>query len=317
MTSGSMQCIVCEGACRHAHSWTRAELRVAFEAKVGKPFPTDTECPDYTMWACESCGLEFPDPVIPGDAAFYGWITTMPNYYKSHRWEWDETAGLAQAVQATTLLDVGCGTGVFLDFMRSKSATTKTVGLDILAESVEACRAKGHEAVCSTLEAFVEAGDAPGFDMVTAFHCLEHVTDPVGLIRSMSSAARPGGRVVVSVPLSPPSWEVMGRDCLNMPPHHLTRWTAESLRQLGKVCHMKVQLTSDNGAMLDSIPKSVLWLFRETAGISASASWSHAAVGMAKRPDVLVKCAAFLLKRERTDDGRPVGNTALAVFTRG
>ncbi len=316
MTVASMRCIVCAGPCRHAHSWTRAELRAAYETKVGKPFPEHADCPDYTMWACSSCGLEFPDPVVPGDAAFYGWITTMPNYYKSHRWEWDETARLVNSVQATSLLDVGCGTGVFLDFIRSKSASVATVGLDTLPESVDACRRNGHQAVCATLESFVDAGQAPGFDMVTAFHCLEHVADPVGLLRSMAKAARPGGRVVISVPLSPPSWEVMGRDCLNMPPHHLTRWTAASLRMLGKACGLKLQLSTDNGAMLDSIPKSVLWLFRETTGIEASASWSHAAVGMAKRPDVLLKCAAFLLKRERSEDGRPVGNTALAVFLR-
>ena len=72
MKSGSMRCIVCGGACRHAHSWTKSELRAAYEAKVGKPFPADVECPDYVMRACEACGLEFPDPVVPGDAAFGG-----------------------------------------------------------------------------------------------------------------------------------------------------------------------------------------------------------------------------------------------------
>lgn len=67
------------------------------------------------------------------------------------------------------------------------------------------------------------------YDVVSAFQVLEHVEDPEDFLKDLVQAAKPGGRIIVAVPLIPsaalevPAWPI------NMPPHHLTFWTMPAL----------------------------------------------------------------------------------------
>jgi hypothetical protein len=67
------------------------------------------------------------------------------------------------------------------------------------------------------------------YGAVTAFQVLEHVVDPVGFLQGMISCVRPGGLVIVSVPAEDGALGVCVNDALNLPPHHMTRWTDRAL----------------------------------------------------------------------------------------
>ena len=93
-------------------------------------------------------------------------------------------------------LDVGCGSGATLGLMRSLGWTT--AGIEVDAAAAEKARQFADT---------VWTGDAlsapfpPGqFDMVTAFHVLEHVPDPVALVRRMLDWLSPGGLLIIEVP---------------------------------------------------------------------------------------------------------------------
>ena len=163
-----------------------------------------------------------------------GWVTSQPDYYPSTRWEWAKVSELlASRPPPSKLLEIGCGDGRFLELLRS-IRDVASVGLDPTESSAEVCHAKGLRVYAETLSQYVERrpSERRGFDFVVAFHCLEHVSDPIGLMEQMRDMLAPGGRIYVSTPYSPMSWEGEWFDPLNHPPHHMTRWNRRAYEQL-------------------------------------------------------------------------------------
>lgn len=72
----------------------------------------------------------------------------------------------------------------------------------------------------------LRAGGA-SFDVVTLFEVVEHVAEPLELLRTATSLMSPGGTLIVSTP------NRLGRphppEALDRPPHHVTRWTPATL----------------------------------------------------------------------------------------
>ena len=93
-------------------------------------------------------------------------------------------------------LDVGCGTGEVL--AAAGRAGWDAVGVELVETSVEHCRANGLDVRHGRLE----ETDLPtsSFDVVAAFHVLEHLTDEPEFLRLLIRYVRPGGHVVVEVP---------------------------------------------------------------------------------------------------------------------
>jgi 2-polyprenyl-3-methyl-5-hydroxy-6-metoxy-1,4-benzoquinol methylase len=136
---------------------------------------------------------------------------------------------------------VGCGEGEFLDLAR-RTGKLSGIGLDLARESIETCERKGLRAYCRTAEHY---RDDPNcvlnrFQFVAAFHCLEHVPDPLGFARTLASLLDAGGRLFLSTPYSPMSFEGAWFDVLNYPPHHLTRWNARAYQKLAELLGMEV-----------------------------------------------------------------------------
>jgi SAM-dependent methyltransferase len=124
------------------------------------------------------------------------------------------------------LLDFGCGGGAFLALMHR--AGWQVTGVDASAEAVSRLR--------SELGVRVLAGTLPhpelepeSFDIVTMWHTLEHVHDPLGVLREAHRLLVPGGRLVIdSLPFRwfGPAW--FGLEL----PRHLTHFTPPTLRRM-------------------------------------------------------------------------------------
>ena len=94
------------------------------------------------------------------------------------------------------ILDIGCGTGRFLDV--AQTAGWGAEGFEIERRCVAEGRARGltiHDHLFRAADF-----DASAFDVISSWDVLEHVADPAGLVREMSAALRPGGVVLISVP---------------------------------------------------------------------------------------------------------------------
>jgi SAM-dependent methyltransferase len=94
-------------------------------------------------------------------------------------------------------LDVGCGVGRTLDYLRGDG-----VGIDTNAEAVRRCRQRGFTAF--TLDEFATTAFAqPGrFDALLSAHVVEHLDGEAadGLLPGYVRFVRPGGRVLLITP---------------------------------------------------------------------------------------------------------------------
>lgn len=107
-----------------------------------------------------------------------------PGYYK------DITRHFPSSAR---LLDVGCGTAWLSDDFPDY------VGVDNAAETIVAARAAGIEVYEADLQQELPFDDGE-FDAVVLKDVLEHLADPVHLVREVARVLRPGGRAFVSSP---------------------------------------------------------------------------------------------------------------------
>ena len=102
------------------------------------------------------------------------------------------------------VLEVGCGSGVFLPMLaEAVGESGKVIGLDRAPAFVEQARQRTHE----TKWIQVDEGDAYALpypeQSFNAAHCdrvLMHLEDPSAALSEMRRVVRPGGRVVVAEP---------------------------------------------------------------------------------------------------------------------
>jgi 2-polyprenyl-3-methyl-5-hydroxy-6-metoxy-1,4-benzoquinol methylase len=94
------------------------------------------------------------------------------------------------------LLDVGCGTGEVLLTARDRGWSAQ--GVEPERTAAEMARGRGLDVVTAMLEDS-ELPEAE-FDVVTAFHVLEHLPNSRAFLRSLARWARPGGFVAIEVP---------------------------------------------------------------------------------------------------------------------
>lgn len=143
------------------------------------------------------------------------------------------------------LLDFGCGAGKFLK--RMHAVGWHVTGVDFSDVAVSSVRQSGLKALQGSLP-HPELSSA-SFDVVTMRHALEHVPDPVSVLRAAKDLLTPGGKLVIQVP-NFASWEVAyfgdAAELLDLPRHlnHFTPQTlAEILRRAGFV-DVDVQVAS-------------------------------------------------------------------------
>lgn len=95
-------------------------------------------------------------------------------------------------------LDIGCGEGTLAT--RVRNLFTEIHGIDISEEAVQLAIKNGVRA----LRANLNVGPIPfpenHFDVVTALNVIEHVFDPIRLIREIHRVLTPGGYIVISTP---------------------------------------------------------------------------------------------------------------------
>jgi 2-polyprenyl-3-methyl-5-hydroxy-6-metoxy-1,4-benzoquinol methylase len=102
--------------------------------------------------------------------------------------------------ESDVFLDFGCGSGSWLELLASVGAPWRMVGTEISADLVEKVKAQGFEAHVaddSNIEQHLPAGS---LSVVHMHHVIEHVQDPLGLLRSLRALLVPGGLVVGQTP---------------------------------------------------------------------------------------------------------------------
>jgi SAM-dependent methyltransferase len=128
------------------------------------------------------------------------------------------------------LLDVGCGDGTIPARLRRLGWSAE--GTEVDPEAAAHARTKhGLTVHLGSLETLGLSGDS--FDAVVMNHVVEHVHDPVALLRECRRILRPGGRLVVVTPNTKSlGHRIFGKDWGHLdPPRHLHLFSRSSLRE--------------------------------------------------------------------------------------
>jgi SAM-dependent methyltransferase len=133
-----------------------------------------------------------------------------------------------------TILDIGCGHGVFLSLMAKRGWTVKGVDFDEAAVNA-ARRLHGIDVRVGTADVFIDSGET--FDVVTASHVVEHVPDPIEFLTQCRRLLKPGGCFVLRTPnVDSIGHRRYGRNWRGLePPRHLHLFTINALERCGRV----------------------------------------------------------------------------------
>ncbi len=191
---------------------------------------------EWTVLRCDGCGLRTLDPepspehlveVFDDGSIYEGAFTLRDDIMARH----DATlAGLERRVHPGRLLDVGCGTGFFLEAARTRG--WDVAGIDPSPFAVEQVRALGIEAHKGLLHE-VDLPEA-SFDAVALLQVVEHLLDPRDLLERCRRLLKPGGALLVATPNPASLLARTQRERFNywIPPVHCVWYPPRTLKRL-------------------------------------------------------------------------------------
>lgn len=189
--------------------------------------------PLIRLMRCKVCDLMFYWPSVAGDEQFYGVLHDTDYYYREDKEEYHVAAKRIDG--AAQVLDVGCGNGEFQKFIPASSFT----GLEFSSAAVKTGTERGRHILNQSVQE--HAAQRPdSYDFVTAFQVLEHVSDVAGFIQSCARCVKPGGKLIIAVPSEESFLRFSTNSILNMPPHHITRWTDKALTSISGVINFRL-----------------------------------------------------------------------------
>ncbi len=170
-------------------------------------------------------------PFISGSSNFYEALTTKPQYAP----EKDEYHFASKYIKySDCVLDVGCGWGWFKSYIPN----SEYLGIEFSQKSIQKCKDKNINVTSVLIEDF--AKQEKKFDVVTSFQVLEHIENPIEFIQGMINSAKDNGLIIISVPNVDSFMACMENNYLNLPPHHISWWSKDSLFYVARKLNLEI-----------------------------------------------------------------------------
>lgn len=167
-----------------------------------------------TVLQCEGCGLGRIDPLPTAGELTRWYAAHYRQEYKAaatprmthvlragrmaaERWAW--ARAVHPDLSPATSLDIGASSGEFVYMMRKFGVDARGIEPHE-GYSGYARQALGVDVVTGALQDRVGELTDGGFDLITMFHVLEHLTDPVGTLRELRRFLTPDGTIFIEVP---------------------------------------------------------------------------------------------------------------------
>ncbi|MFA5822197.1 MAG: class I SAM-dependent methyltransferase [Thermodesulfovibrionales bacterium] len=144
---------------------------------------------------------------------------------------------LNQYAAGKRILDIGCGNGEFISFL--KESGFETFGIEPASEAAEVAKSRGLNVFNCSLEDFKKnhSSNVKGFDAITLLNVLEHVPDPANVIEICKSLLNSQGILCIRVPNDFTEIQSAAQKHINTTkswwiaiPDHINYYNFESLR---------------------------------------------------------------------------------------
>jgi len=202
----------------------------------------DAGAAELGLRRCAACGTvyapEYADPhevfvegYFEGGAGAYGIDTAHPRFQAFMAEVCARRCAFVESLTGVgSLLDVGCGGGELLAAALARG--WRAAGCEPMAQAAELARSRAPAADIRVGLSSEVGFDGRSFDVVCAFHVLEHMPDSRAFLRELARWARPGGLVVVETPnFASRLRRVRGERWLHLRPlEHLVHFTPQTMR---------------------------------------------------------------------------------------
>ena len=223
--------------------------------EAADPIPAEGRGLRFAVVRCRHCGLTYTNPRPSPDtiARFYppdyaphasreSRQSRRPSRFLSRVFgrPCSERRGLLPWNGTGRLLDFGCGGGSYLQ--RMADLGWRVAGLDVSPRVVQTIRRDlGFDAHLGTLP---HPDLMPGsFDVITMWQALEHVHQPLAVLRGAYELLVPGGKLILAVPnfnSLPSGW--FGEHWFGLDlPRHLTHFTPKTLGAMLQTAGFRVE----------------------------------------------------------------------------
>lgn len=188
---------------------------------------------ELIYYSCSLCDLRFFHPLLTGSEGFYESLQKLDWYYLSDKEEYDFARRFVG--QESKVLEVGCGRGAFA----KKIPTSDYTGLEFSSKARDMGAKEGVKILNETVQEHA-ARAQERYDVVCSFQVLEHVSDVKGFLAGSLKCLKPGGLYIIAVPSEDSFVSTVTNSALNMPPHHVTRWTDKGLRSIAEIFKLQI-----------------------------------------------------------------------------
>ncbi len=195
----------------------------------------------HKMYRCERCRNAFVAPMPEPDFLVQYYSTyhlgrgEKSNYDQEDKMKALHPAELALVLRHTggkpgRLLDLGCGKGYFLK--HAADAGIECVGLEISDTAAAFARERlGLNVIAGDIHQ--KNGELGLFDTITMWGVIEHIPDPVEVLRSARACLKPGGTIIVNTGTGDDWLDRLlpGVNQWYNPPQHLFVFSVPGLRE--------------------------------------------------------------------------------------
>jgi 2-polyprenyl-3-methyl-5-hydroxy-6-metoxy-1,4-benzoquinol methylase len=164
---------------------------------------------------------------------YYDALQRLPWYYLEDKPEYQVAKKWISS--ADQVLEVGCGSGAFSRHITVSHYT----GLEFNDEAVRSATQRGLHVENGSIEQHV-VGREGQYDVVCAFQVLEHIAPVHNFIAASVRGLRIGGRLIYCVPSEESYVSLLQNASLNLPPHHVTRWTDAALKSIARLFPLEI-----------------------------------------------------------------------------
>ena len=208
----------------------------------------------FEIWACNHCSLRFTrdTPSMEGIGRYYqsenyishsntrkGLVNTLYHRVRNHT-----LATKCRLIRSVTglkqgdHLDLGAGTGAFVQYMNGKGWRSQGIEPD---ENARRHALSDHRTVLLPAETFPTI-PAASFDAISLWHVMEHVHDLHPYLQHMKKLMRPTGKLFIAVPNYTSYDGVKYREnwAAYDVPRHLYHFSPESMKYLLKANGFKL-----------------------------------------------------------------------------
>jgi ubiquinone/menaquinone biosynthesis C-methylase UbiE len=164
------------------------------------------------------------------------------NKVEKVHWWWEGRRALLKLIIGSDtpkrILDIGCGTGETLSYLKRNYPKCSLYGIDSSAKAVRYSKKRGHRNIKQALANKLPFRDS-FFDIVLFLDVLEHIKDHQKAIDEAKRVLRKGGKIIITSPGLNFIWSKHDEN-----QGHQRRYTRSEIKQLAENAKMNIKLLS-------------------------------------------------------------------------